>query len=97
MPRRRNYSSIVQNTVLSQRRIPVCSKFYHSGSFLHRQHFLNVSRPITRYPGGPVDKPVALAAKRLGATPTQVLLSWVRAKGVAIVTYVHYTPMGYHN
>ncbi|KAI8994197.1 Aldo/keto reductase [Trametes punicea] len=43
-------------------------------------------QPITRYPGGPVDKPVNAAAKRLNATPVQVLLSWVRSKGVAIVT-----------
>ncbi|KIP10201.1 hypothetical protein PHLGIDRAFT_101545 [Phlebiopsis gigantea 11061_1 CR5-6] len=42
--------------------------------------------PITRYPGGPVDKPVNAAAKRLGATPTQVILAWVRSKGVVIVT-----------
>ncbi|EED77286.1 predicted protein [Postia placenta Mad-698-R] len=42
--------------------------------------------PITRYPGGPVDKPVNAAAKRLGATATQVILSWVKAKGVVIVT-----------
>jgi len=42
--------------------------------------------PITKYPGGPVDAPVAAAAKRLGITPTQVILSWVRSKGVATVT-----------
>ncbi|CAL1712927.1 unnamed protein product [Somion occarium] len=42
--------------------------------------------PITRFPGGPVDKPVNAAAKRLGATPTQVILTWVRSKGVVIVT-----------
>ncbi|KAL6302004.1 Aldo/keto reductase [Sparassis latifolia] len=42
--------------------------------------------PITRYPGGPVDKPVAAAAKRLGVTPTQVILAWVKAKGLTIVT-----------
>ncbi|KAI0755073.1 Aldo/keto reductase [Daedaleopsis nitida] len=42
--------------------------------------------PITRYPGGAVDKPVQAAAKRLNATPTQVILSWVKAKGVVIVT-----------
>ncbi|EED79449.1 predicted protein [Postia placenta Mad-698-R] len=42
--------------------------------------------PITRYPGGPVDRPVNAAAKRLGATATQVILSWVKAKGVVIVT-----------
>ncbi|KAF7314625.1 Aldo-keto reductase [Mycena kentingensis (nom. inval.)] len=42
--------------------------------------------PITRYPGGPVDAPVAAAAKRLGVTPTQVIILWVRAKGVVVVT-----------
>jgi len=42
--------------------------------------------PITYYPGGPVDKPVQAAAKRIGATATQVILSWVRSKGVVIVT-----------
>ncbi|KAJ7778379.1 Aldo/keto reductase [Mycena metata] len=42
--------------------------------------------PITRYPGGPVDAPVAAAAKRLGITPTQVILLWVKSKGVLIVT-----------
>ncbi|KAI1793349.1 Aldo/keto reductase [Ganoderma leucocontextum] len=42
--------------------------------------------PITRYPGGAVDAPLKAAAERLNATPTQVLLSWVRSKGVAIVT-----------
>ncbi|KAJ7486188.1 NADP-dependent oxidoreductase domain-containing protein [Mycena galericulata] len=42
--------------------------------------------PITRYPGGPVDAPIAAAAKRLGITPTQVILLWVRSKGVVIVT-----------
>jgi len=42
--------------------------------------------PITKMPGGPVDIPVAAAAKRIGATPTQVILSWVRSKGIVIVT-----------
>ena len=42
--------------------------------------------PITHFPGGPVDEPVQAAAKRLGASPTQVLLSWVKSKGVVIVT-----------
>lgn len=42
--------------------------------------------PITRYPGGPVDAPVKAAAKRLNATPTQVILAWVRSKGVVPVT-----------
>ncbi|KAJ7453143.1 NADP-dependent oxidoreductase domain-containing protein [Mycena latifolia] len=41
---------------------------------------------ITKFPGGPVDAPVAAAAARLGISATQVLLSWVRAKGAVIVT-----------
>ncbi|KAJ7319439.1 NADP-dependent oxidoreductase domain-containing protein [Mycena albidolilacea] len=41
---------------------------------------------ITKCPGGTVDAPVAAAADRLGISPTQVLFSWVRAKGVVIVT-----------
>jgi diketogulonate reductase-like aldo/keto reductase len=41
---------------------------------------------ISRTPGGPVDKPVSAAAKRIGGTPAQVLLLWARAKGAAIVT-----------
>jgi len=42
--------------------------------------------PITKIPGGPVDEPIQRAADRLKATPAQVLLSWVRSKGVVIVT-----------
>jgi len=42
--------------------------------------------PITKQPGGPVDAPVNAAAKRLGITPTQVILAWAKAKGVVIVT-----------
>ncbi|KAF8625998.1 hypothetical protein AX17_006721 [Amanita inopinata Kibby_2008] len=42
--------------------------------------------PITRRPGGPVDKPVSEAAKRRGVQPSQILLAWVRAKGAIIVT-----------
>jgi len=42
--------------------------------------------PITKTPGGPVDAPVATAAKRLGVSSIQVILAWVRAKGVVIVT-----------
>ncbi|KAF8160333.1 NADP-dependent oxidoreductase domain-containing protein [Mycena galopus ATCC 62051] len=41
---------------------------------------------ITKFPGGPVDVPVAAAATCLGISPTQVLLSWVRAESVVIVT-----------
>jgi len=42
--------------------------------------------PITRIPGGPVDKPVNEVAQRLGAAADQVLLAWVRAKGAVAVT-----------
>jgi len=46
--------------------------------------------PITQFPGGPVDAPVAAAAKLRGATPAQILLAWVKAKGAVIVTSVAY-------
>ncbi|KAF8504476.1 Aldo/keto reductase [Russula emetica] len=42
--------------------------------------------PITRQPGGPVDKPVNEIAERLNATADQVLLAWVKAKGAVAVT-----------
>ncbi|KAI0036349.1 Aldo/keto reductase [Vararia minispora EC-137] len=42
--------------------------------------------PITHQPGGPVDKPVNEIASRLDATPDQVLLAWVKAKGAVAVT-----------
>ncbi|KAG6917417.1 hypothetical protein DXG01_002686 [Tephrocybe rancida] len=42
--------------------------------------------PITKFPGGPVDVPIAAAARRLGITPNQVIFAWVKAKGVVIVT-----------
>ncbi|KAF5380649.1 hypothetical protein D9757_007027 [Collybiopsis confluens] len=42
--------------------------------------------PITVYPGGPVDIPVRAAAERLGATPTQVVFLWIKAKGAVVVT-----------
>ncbi|KAJ7080074.1 Aldo/keto reductase [Mycena crocata] len=38
---------------------------------------------ITKFPGGPVDAPVAAAAARLG-------ISWVRAKGVTCVSCLYY-------
>jgi diketogulonate reductase-like aldo/keto reductase len=41
---------------------------------------------ITQNPGGPVDAVVNAAAKRIGASPNQVIFSWARSKGVAIVT-----------
>ncbi|KAG5643161.1 hypothetical protein DXG03_001491 [Asterophora parasitica] len=49
--------------------------------------------PITSLPGGPVDAPVNAAAKRLGITPTQAILLWVRAKGAVIVTSVPPIPL----
>jgi len=42
--------------------------------------------PVTRQPGGPVDKPVNAIAHRLDVTPDQVLLAWAKAKGVVVVT-----------
>ena len=43
-------------------------------------------RPITTFPGGPVDAPLKKAAKRLGISTTQVVFLWVKAKGAVIVT-----------
>ncbi|KAI8986883.1 Aldo/keto reductase [Trametes punicea] len=42
--------------------------------------------PLTRQPGGPVDKPVNAIASRLKAKPEQVLLAWAKSKGVVVVT-----------
>jgi hypothetical protein len=48
---------------------------------------MTANSPITRQPGGPVDKPVNEIARRLNATADQVLLAWVKAKGAVVVTY----------
>ncbi|KAI6127228.1 NADP-dependent oxidoreductase domain-containing protein [Pisolithus sp. B1] len=42
--------------------------------------------PITKQPGGPLDKPLNEIATKLGATTDQVLLAWVKAKGAVVVT-----------
>ncbi|KAH8109479.1 NADP-dependent oxidoreductase domain-containing protein [Phellopilus nigrolimitatus] len=42
--------------------------------------------PITRLPGGALDKPLAQIGARLSATPDQVLMAWAKAKGVVVVT-----------
>ncbi|KAG9120380.1 hypothetical protein FRC07_004147, partial [Ceratobasidium sp. 392] len=44
--------------------------------------------PISAFPKGKLDDVIATIAKRLGpkVTPAQVLLSWVYAKGVVVVT-----------
>ncbi|KDR66575.1 hypothetical protein GALMADRAFT_232439 [Galerina marginata CBS 339.88] len=42
--------------------------------------------PITKYPGGPVDAPVAAAANRRGVLPVQILLAWVKAKVAVFIT-----------
>ncbi|TFK52297.1 Aldo/keto reductase [Heliocybe sulcata] len=42
--------------------------------------------PVTKFPGGPVDKALAAAGNRIGATPVQVIFKWVQAKGVVLVT-----------
>ena len=47
-----------------------------------------IFRSITKFPGGPVDIPVAKVVQRLGITPTQVIFLWVKAKGAVIVTSV---------
>ncbi|KAF9479129.1 Aldo/keto reductase [Pholiota conissans] len=42
--------------------------------------------PVTKHPGGPVDKPVGAIAKRLGVSMDQVLLAWAKEKGTVPVT-----------
>jgi len=42
--------------------------------------------PITQMPGGPLDAVLDKLAKRLNATPDQIIFSWVHSKGVVIVT-----------
>jgi len=42
--------------------------------------------PITANPGGSLDAPLNRIANRLDATPDQVLLAWVKAKGAVVVT-----------
>ena len=56
---------------------------------LSHLHFLMLSvkiRPITKTPEGPVDPVIARVARRIGGNPGQVLLKWVRSKGVVVVT-----------
>jgi len=43
-------------------------------------------KPLTTYPGGPLDKPLKKIAERLNAKPEQVLLAWVKAKGAIALT-----------
>ncbi|THV01948.1 Aldo/keto reductase [Dendrothele bispora CBS 962.96] len=42
--------------------------------------------PITQRPGGPVDVPVNKLAKKYDVTPDQILMAWVKHKGVVVVT-----------
>jgi len=43
-------------------------------------------KPLTAYPGGPVDKPVNAIASRLNVKPEQVLLAWIKSKGAVALT-----------
>jgi diketogulonate reductase-like aldo/keto reductase len=45
-----------------------------------------VNRSLTKMPGGPLDPVVSAIGTRINASPAQVLLKWVRAKGVVVVT-----------
>jgi diketogulonate reductase-like aldo/keto reductase len=56
---------------------------------LHTMLIICLTSSITQSPGGPVDAVVNAAARRIGATANQVIFSWVRSKGVTIVTYVY--------
>jgi len=43
-------------------------------------------RPITRFPGGPVDAVLERITKRIGGTPAMIIFQWLRQKGIVIVT-----------
>ena len=45
-----------------------------------------MKRPITTYPGGPLDPVLASIARRIGGTPGQVIFKWAHAKGFVVVT-----------
>ena len=55
----------------------------------HRSILLNIPiyRPITTYPGGPLDPTLQRIARNRGIVPSQVIFLWVRAKKAVIVTY----------
>ena len=42
--------------------------------------------PITSNPGGPVDVVLEKIGERIGATPAQVIFSWLKSKEIVIVT-----------
>jgi diketogulonate reductase-like aldo/keto reductase len=42
--------------------------------------------PLTKRPGGPVDKPLKEIGERRGVSSAQVLFAWTRAKGAVVVT-----------
>jgi len=42
--------------------------------------------PVTKQPGGPLEKPLATIGARTGATSDQILLAWNKAKGTVVVT-----------
>lgn len=43
-------------------------------------------KPLTTYPGGPLDKPVKKIAKRLNVKEEEVHLAWVKTKGAIALT-----------
>lgn len=43
-------------------------------------------KPLTTYPGGPVDKPVNAIAERLEVKPEEALLAWIKSKGAVTLT-----------
>ncbi|KAJ7160047.1 NADP-dependent oxidoreductase domain-containing protein [Mycena filopes] len=89
----------LQTIVKSARILPAVNQAFNPYNYAQNKDLLAYSAkhgivtaaysslaPITRFPGGPVDAPVAAAAERLGITPTQVILLWAKSKGVLIVT-----------
>jgi len=91
---------LLQTVVKSAKVIPAVNQInFHPYNYAEHKSLLEYSAkhgiiteaysslsPVTKFPGGPVDAPLAAAAKRIGASPVQVIFKWVQAKGVVIVT-----------
>src|ERR1700761_5792873 len=75
------------NIVLESYSSLTCVCFHPTNSFPFT-NLLTILRPITQDPQSPVNSVLKTIAKRINATPAQVIFQWVRAKGVVIVTFV---------
>ncbi len=80
------FSNFMLNITLSPKVITASCAFCYI--WLKNQFWTWFFSPITQSQVRHVDAALAKAAKRLDATNTQIILSWVKTKGVVIVTLV---------